>query len=159
MKISVKSCDNGKARAINERYGISLLASTVMARRGVDEEDVKYFLEEELVYQHSPFTVDDVYTAVERIEEALDTEDGEDQERIIIYGDRDVDGMTSTAIMYRTLKKLGAKYVTTRLPHGDESYGLTPEIVKEIIDGGHTLCITVDNGISAIDEIRDLEMS
>ena len=145
------------AAKLNERFGIPLLAATIMTRRGIGENDVRYYLEDDIVYQHSPFTVDDVYTAVERIEDALDTTDGKEQERIMIYGDRDVDGITSTAIMYKTLKKLGARSVSTRLPHGDEGYGLCEDICREIMDGGYTLLITVDNGISAVEEIKMLE--
>ncbi len=157
MKITVKECNLEYAQSLNEKYNIPLLSATIMAERGIKEEDVKYYLEDDIIYQHSPFTVDDVYSAVERIDEALDESEGREQEKIIVFGDRDVDGITATAIMYKCLKKLGAKYVSTRLPHGDEGYGLTDEITKEIIDGGYTLCITVDNGISAIDEIRLLE--
>ncbi len=147
------------AAKLNERFSIPLLAATIMTRRGIGEEDVRYYLEDDIVYQHSPFTVDDVYTAVERIEDALDTTEGKEQEKIMIYGDRDVDGITSTAIMYKTLKKLGAEKVATRLPHGDEGYGLSDDIVREIIDGGFTLLITVDNGISAVGEIKTLQRS
>lgn len=157
MKIELKSFDLDEVEGLRTRYHLPLLAATVMARRGIKEEDIKYYLEDDLIYQHSPFMVDDVYTAVERIEDALDTTEGKEQERIIIFGDRDVDGITATAIMYKTLKKLGAEYVTTRLPHQDEGYGLSGDICREIIDGGYTLCITVDNGISAVDEIAELE--
>ena len=149
MKIRIKSCDSAKARALNERFKLPLLTATVMARRNMGEEDVVFSLENDILYQHSPFTVEDVYSAVERIEEALDEEERGEQEKILIFGDRDVDGVTSTAIMMRTLKKLGAKNVSYRLPHGDESYGITKEGVKEILEGGYSLVITVDNGISA----------
>ena len=159
MKIRIKSCDSAKARALNERFKLPLLAATVMARRNMGEEDVVFSLENDILYQHSPFTVEDVYSAVERIEEALDEEERGEQEKILIFGDRDVDGVTSTAIMMRTLKKLGAKNVSYRLPHGDESYGITKEGVKEILEGGYSLVITVDNGISAREEIKELMMN
>ncbi len=157
MRVTLKSSDAEKAQSLNEKFKLPLLASTIMTRREIREEDVKYYLEDDIVYQHSPFTVDDVFSAIERIDEALDETDGREQEKIVIFGDRDVDGITSTAIMYKTLVQLGAKKVVTRLPHGDESYGLNPDVSKEIIDSGATLCITVDNGITAVDEIRYLE--
>ncbi len=157
MHVTVRNSDPERARSLNEKFSIPLLSATIMARRDVKEEDVKYYLEDDIVYQHSPFTVDDVFSAVERIEDALDEDANGEQEKIIIYGDRDVDGITSTAIMYKTLRKLGAKNVVTRLPRGDEGYGLGVEITREIIDSGATLCITVDNGISAVEEIRNLE--
>lgn len=157
MKITMNTPDTDYVQSITEKFSLPILTSTVMSRRGIKEEDMKYYLEDDIVYQHSPFTVDDVYSAIERIEEALDTTDGKAQEKILIFGDRDVDGITSSAIMYKVLKKLGAENVSTRLPHGDEGYGLSDALVDEIIDGGWTLVITVDNGISAVDEIRRLE--
>ena len=106
MKVRIKKYDSSRARALSERFGLPILASTIMARREMPEEEVMYSLEDDILYQHSTFTVDDVYTAVERIQEALDEEDGKEQEKILIFGDRDVDGVTSTAIMIRTLRKL-----------------------------------------------------
>ena len=85
MKVRIKSCDISKARSLSERFGIPILASTIMARREMPEEEVMYSLEDDILYQHSPFTVDDVYTAVERIQEALDEEDGKEQEKILIF--------------------------------------------------------------------------
>lgn len=157
MKTTMKTPDTDYVQRITEKFSLPVLTASVMSRRGIKEEDLKYYLEDDIVYQHSPFTVDDVYSAIERIDEALDETEGKEQEKILIFGDRDTDGITSTAIMYKTLKKLGAKYLSTRLPHGDEGYGLSPALVDEIIEGGWTLVITVDNGISAVDEIKTLE--
>ena len=84
MKIRIKSCDSAKARALNERFKLPLLAATVMARRNMGEDDVVFSLENDILYQHSPFTVEDVYSAVERIEEALDEEERGEQEKILI---------------------------------------------------------------------------
>ncbi len=157
MKISLKSCDSERVNSLCERYGLSVFSSCIYNRREIEEDEIKYYLEDDIIYQHSPFSVDDVYSAIERIDEALDETDGRKQEKITIYGDRDVDGITSTAIIYKTLKKLGAKSVETRLPVDDEGYGLSDKIVDEIIESGTTLVITVDNGISAIEEIKKLE--
>ena len=157
MKISLKSCDSERVNSLCERYGLSVFSSCIYNRREIEEDKIKYYLEDDIIYQHSPFSVDDVYSAIERIDEALDETDGRKQEKITIYGDRDVDGITSTAIIYKTLKKLGAKSVETRLPVDDEGYGLSDKIVDEIIESGTTLVITVDNGISAIEEIKKLE--
>lgn len=152
MKINVESFRPDAVRRISERYYLPLLLSTILERRGVEEKDLIYYLEEEFLYQNIPFTVEDVYTAIERIEEAI-----EEDENILIFGDRDVDGVTATAIMYKGLQRLGAKNLSYRVPEGDESYGLTSDIVDEIISNGITLVITVDNGISAFEEIKMLE--
>ena len=104
-----------------------------------------------LTRKNSPFLFDDMDSAVERINQAID-----EGERIFIFGDRDTDGITSTALLYKELSRLGAKDITLRLPVNDEPYGLTSDIIGEVVDSSSTLLITVDNGISAIDEIRIL---
>lgn len=153
MKVRIASSDPSRVRSLKEKYSLSLLAATILERRGVEAgEDVMYFLESDTVYLHSPFESDDIYTAVDRINDAI-----EENERILIFGDRDVDGVTATAIMARTLRKLGAENVFTRLPSGDEPYGLTSDSVSEILEKGYTLVITVDCGISSVEEIRALE--
>lgn len=152
MKINIPTCRPDSVRRLAERYSVPLLLATILERRGVEEKDIIYYLEEEFLYQDIPFTVDDIYTAIERIEEAIDSD-----ENIMVFGDRDVDGVTATAIMVKCLRKLGAKNLIYRLPEGDESYGLTSDVVDEIISKEITLLITVDNGISAIEEIKILE--
>lgn len=153
MKVRIASSDPAKVRSLKERYSLSLLAATILERRGVESgEDMMYFLESDTVYLHSPFEADDVYTAVDRINDAIDN-----GERILIFGDRDVDGVTATAIMYRSLRKLDAENVFTRLPSGDEPYGLTMDSVNEIMEKEYSLVITVDCGISSVEEIRTLE--
>ena len=67
MKVRIKKYDSSRARALSERFGLPILASTIMARREMPEEEVMYSLEDDILYQHSPFTVDDVYIVVERI--------------------------------------------------------------------------------------------
>ena len=84
MKVRIKKYDSSRARALSERFGLPILASTIMARREMGEDEVMYSLEDDILYQHSPFTVDDVYTAVERIQEALDEENGKEQEKILM---------------------------------------------------------------------------
>lgn len=152
MNIYMKECRTDQVRSLSEKYGLSLLSSTVLLRRGIKEDEMIYYLEDEFLYQNSPFTVEDVYTAIERIDEAL-----EEKEKILIFGDRDTDGVTATAILYRTLKKLGAENLSYMLPSGDDSYGLTEDVVNSILEQGYSLVITVDNGISAIDEIKTLK--
>ena len=153
MKVRIAASDPMKVRVLRERYSLSLLAATILERRGVGSgTDMMYFLESDSVYLHSPFESDDIYTAVDRINDAI-----EENERILIFGDRDVDGVAATAIMARTLKKLGADNVFTRLPSGDEPYGLTQDSVDEILEKEYSLVITVDCGISSVDEIRMLE--
>ena len=153
MKVEIKQSDSARVRYLKEKYSLSLLAATVLERRGIDtDEEMMFTLESDSVYLHSPFECDDVYSAVERIRDAI-----ESGEKILIFGDRDVDGVTASAIMYRGLREAGAEDVSVRLPEGDEPYGLTMAQVDEILEKGYTLVITVDSGITSIDEIRKLE--
>ena len=155
MNVSIPQSDNAKVRAIKERYSLDLLSATVLERRGARSgEDLLYYLENDVIYHHSPFEAEDVPVAVDRIIDAID-----EDERILVFGDRDVDGVTAAAIMVRSLRKLGAKDVSYRLPMGDEPYGLTADSVSEILEKGYTLVITVDCGISSISEIATLERS
>ena len=155
MNVSIPQSDNAKVRAIKERYSLDLLSATVLERRGARSgEDLLYYLENDVIYHHSPFEAEDVPVAVDRIIDAID-----EDERILVFGDRDVDGVTAAAIMVRSLRKLGAKDVSYRLPMGDEPYGLTADSVSEILEKGYTLVITVDCGISSINEIATLERS
>ena len=155
MNIKVNVSDPRKVRSLKERFSLDLLSATVLERRGVENaEDALYYLESDMIYQHSPLECDDVFTAIDRINAAI-----EDGERILIFGDRDVDGITGSAILCRGLRKLGAEHLSVRLPEGDEPYGLTDAIVNEILENGYTLLITVDNGISAVNEIKTLERS
>ena len=155
MDIKVNVSDPGKVRSLKERFSLDLLSATILERRGVESaEDALYYLESDMIYQHSPLECDDVFTAIDRINAAI-----EEGEKILIFGDRDVDGITGSAILYRGLKKLGASELSVRLPEGDEPYGLTSDIVREILEKEYTLVITVDNGISAINEIKELEKS
>ena len=73
---------------------------------------------------------------------------------IWIYGDYDVDGITSTAVLYLSLKELGAKNVSYYIPVRDEGYGLNNDALKKIRDSGGELVITVDCGITAFEEIK-----
>lgn len=104
-------------------------------------------LEEELSF-HDPFAFKDMEKAIERIQEAIDK-----KERIIIFGDYDVDGITSTAILFQTLKKLNAT-VSYRLPHRvNDGYGLSMKFIDEFVEKNIGLVITVDCGISCAAEV------
>ncbi len=155
MRVSIKQAEPDRIRSIKEKYSLSLLAATILERRGcTGREEMLYTLESDSVYLHSPFECEDVYAAVDRISDAI-----EEGERILIFGDRDVDGVTSSAIMARALRELGAENVECRLPMEDEPYGLTMAQSDEILEKGYTLVITVDCGITAVEEVRRLEKS
>lgn len=125
------------------KYNIDQILASIFVRRGVtDGKDILYYLEEDLRFQNEPFMLPNMDDAVERIVQAM-----EEGEKILIFGDSDVDGVTSTAILYHYLKKAGAQ-VQWRLPMDDEAYGLSIAAVDDFASQEGTLIITVDCGIS-----------
>lgn len=134
-------------KKFQDKANAQILAS-IFARRGITKgKEILYFLEDDLRYQHNPFNFSNMEDAVERILQARD-----EGEKILIFGDKDVDGITSTTILYEQLKKMGLD-VQWRLPVADDAYGLSIQAVDDFAAQGGNLIITVDCGISNFDEI------
>jgi single-stranded-DNA-specific exonuclease len=137
-----------QVRRLNEVYGVDFITASLLARRGiVNPEQVKFYLETDVAYLHNPFLFTDMDTFVDRIVQAR-----EEQEKVCIFGDRDVDGITSTVLLKQELDAMGIETLY-RLPEGDEPYGLTLSGIDEAFANGVTLAITVDCGISNIEEV------
>jgi len=135
-------------REIAQRYGCDALTASILARRGVVEgPDILFYLEDDLRFAHNPFLFRSMEDAVDRILDAK-----EEGEKVLVFGDRDVDGITSTTLLYQALKDLGLD-VSWRVPTGDDPYGLTVEAVDAHADAYGTLIVTVDCGISCAPEI------
>ena len=133
---------------ISKRYSCDLLTASILARRGItDGKDILFYTEKDQRYLHNPFLFENMEDAVDRILDAKDEE-----EKVLIFGDRDVDGITSTTILYQCLKDLGLD-VQYKLPSGDEAYGISKEVIDEFAQNYGSLIITVDCGISNNDEI------
>ncbi|MDE0445075.1 MAG: single-stranded-DNA-specific exonuclease RecJ [Spirochaetaceae bacterium] len=148
MDWSKTAVDSSEVRRISRRYRLNLLASAIVARRGLgDARSVLYLLEEDARYLHNPFALPGMAVAVQRIIDAV-----AGGEPILVFGDRDVDGVTSTALMVDTLQEMGAT-VSWRLPEGDEPYGITGALVDDLEAAGVRLLITVDCGVTACTEI------
>ena len=129
-------------------FNISPLLASVFVRRGITEgNELLYYLEDDLRFQHNPFCFSAMEDAVERIIQAK-----EEGEKVLIFGDSDVDGITSTAILYEQLVRMGID-VQWRLPLDDDGYGLNMAAVDDFAAQDGTLIITVDCGISNNDEI------
>ena len=120
----------------------------LLANRGLcTKEEVEHFLNPSVEGFHNPFFMEDMDAAVSRILDAVSKE-----EPITVYGDYDVDGITSTSILYLFLKELGAVvdyYIPDRLSEG---YGVNEEALRTVQMQGTRLVITVDTGISAVKE-------
>ena len=131
------------------KFNISQILASIFVRRGLTSgNDILYYLEEDLRFQHSPFYFANMEDAVERILQAK-----EEGEKVLIFGDSDVDGITSTAILYEHLEKIGMD-IQWRLPLLDDPYGLSMNAVDDFAAQSGTLIITVDCGISNFDEIK-----
>lgn len=139
--------DEGKAESLAKALGISnLLARTLVGRGYADPEQARALLENEPM--SDPFLMKDMDKAVKRIHQAVDN-----GEPIVIFGDYDVDGITATALLYEYLRNLGAETVRCRLPsREDDGYGLNKNVLQKLAEKGYHFIITVDNGISAIEE-------
>lgn len=137
-------------KEISSKYNVSELFAKVLINRGIIEEDeIKTFIEPTRYDFNDPFLMPDMEKAVNRIIDAI-----EKKEKVIIYGDYDVDGITSTTVLKKFLKERGLEvdyYIPNRL---DEGYGLNETALRQIINGEYTLIVTVDCGISANKEIE-----
>lgn len=135
-------------RKLNEQYGVDYITASLLARRkAVEPEDVRYVLESDISYLHNPFLFDEMESFVERILQAK-----EEQEKVCVLGDRDVDGITSTVLLVQELRAMGIE-TSWWLPEGDVPYGLSMEVIDVIASKDVTLAITVDCGISNTDEV------
>ena len=122
----------------------------ILFSRGIKSPgEIRDFLNPKLENLQNPNKLYDVEKAVKIIREAI-----RKNINIWIYGDYDVDGITSTAVLYLALKELGAENVSYYIPIRDEGYGLNNDALKKIKDSGGELVITVDCGITAFEEIK-----
>ena len=149
MEWNKKKIDPDSVKGLAERYGIDLLTASIFSRRGItDSEDLKFYLENDLRYTHNPFLFEEMEDAIDRIRQAA-----EEGEKVKIFGDRDVDGITSTVILKKGLASIGID-ADWSLPEGNDPYGLTMEGVDKFADEDGSLLITVDCGISNFKEIE-----
>ena len=146
-------CYNVDEKNVNNiviRHNISKLVAKILAsKKIVEDADINKFLNPNRHDFYNPFLMPDMEKAVDRILKAL-----EQNEKIIIYGDYDVDGITSTTVLKRFLLERNAnvsQYIPDRL---NEGYGLNKDALEEIAKQGCTLMITVDCGISGIEEVE-----
>ena len=132
-----------------ESYSISTnIAKILNARNITDMNSVKKYFSDEYEEGYDPFLMHDMQKAVDRINEAI-----ENEEKILVYGDYDADGITSTVLLVETLISMGAN-VSSYIPNRfEEGYGPNKEAFTKIIDSGITLIITVDNGIAGVEEV------
>jgi len=146
-------CKVGNQEAIQamaEEFHISTLLATILVNKKLTDRDkVEVFLNPRRSDFHDPFLMPDMEIAVDRIMKAMET-----KEKVMLYGDYDVDGITSITVLKKFLKERGLEtgsYIPNRL---EEGYGLNEEAVRKIAEEHYTLMITVDCGISGIAEVE-----
>ncbi len=137
-----------KVAEISGAFNINLKISTILVNRGIDTiEKVNTFLYGGLDCLHNPFLFHDMQKAADRIRKAIDT-----KEQILVYGDRDVDGVTAVNVIVNSIRLLGGN-VHWYVP-ADEGYGIHKDILTKYAAENVKLMITVDCGISAVEEIE-----
>ncbi|MFO7248345.1 MAG: single-stranded-DNA-specific exonuclease RecJ [Bacillota bacterium] len=141
--------DEQAAERLARLCGLPVLAARLLVQRGItNPEEAERFLNPAPDHFHDPFRLDGMERAVSRIRRAI-----ADDEPILIYGDYDADGVTSTALMIHLLRMLGARfayYVPNRFTEG---YGLHPQVVEWAAEQGFGLLVTVDTGITAVEAV------
>lgn len=148
-KWQICETDKEKVDELKSKYNISELLATILVNKNITtQKEINEFLNPTRNDFFDPFLMNDMDIAIKRIKKAI-----ENQEKVIIYGDYDVDGITSITVLKSFLKDVGLDvdyYIPNRL---EEGYGLNKNAIDEIAKKEYKLMITVDCGISAIEEV------
>lgn len=148
MKWKTRNASLDDIRALQDRYDLDLVSARILSgRKIVTPDDVKFYLENDISFTHNPFLFEDMQSFCERILTAV-----EEKEKVHVFGDRDVDGITSTALIVTELRNMGLE-VSFSVPMGDEPYAFSKESIDKLVENNVTLAVTVDCGISCYDEI------
>ena len=147
---TVAPADPSAASDLAARLKTSPLLAQVLLNRGLRGPDAcGDFLRPSLRCLHDPFLIPNLQRAAERVARAV-----RDGERIVIYGDYDVDGITATSILWHAIRALGG-VVDFYIPHRiEEGYGLNAEAVAQVCEQGARLIISVDCGVTAVEQVK-----
>ncbi len=146
-----KQGDQNEVKHLSAALNVNMVIARLLVQRGIKTfDEAKTFFRPRLSDLHDPFLMKDMDRAVERLEQAI-----ANKEKVIVYGDYDVDGTTSVALMYSFLKPRIEEieyYIPDRYSEG---YGISPKSINYAIDNGYTLVVALDCGIKAVDKIAD----
>jgi len=146
----VKPVDPLKVEQLVNELKVAPLVAKLLLNRGIDTKEKALSFIQCTDDFHDPFLLDHMDLCVNRIERAV-----KNNERIIVYGDYDADGVTSTVVMLRALHEFGAQNVDFYIPNRfTEGYGPNERAFRTFKEAGYDLIITVDNGISGIHEAQ-----
>jgi len=142
--------DATKIYELSEKLNISSLLSRLLWQRGItDAATAAAFLNPSLSNLNDPFLLPDIDIAVECIKQAV-----ADGDKIAVYGDYDVDGISASAVMLNTLQKMGADVIYYLPDRFTEGYGVNPDAIYKLHEEGVRLIVTVDCGITALEEVE-----
>ncbi len=144
-----KQGDSNEIKHLSAALNVNMTIARLLVQRGIKTfNDAKTFFRPRLSDLHNPFLMKDMDKAVDRLEKAI-----ANREKVLIYGDYDVDGTTSVAMMYSFLKDRIEQidyYIPDRYTEG---YGISPQSIKFASENGYSLIIALDCGIKAVDKI------
>jgi single-stranded-DNA-specific exonuclease len=146
-----KQGDTNEVKHLSAALNVNMIIARLLVQRGISSyNEAKSFFRPRLSDLLDPFLMKDMDKAVERVERAISL-----QEKVIIYGDYDVDGTTSVAMMYSFLKPR-IEHIEYYIPDRySEGYGISPQSINYAIENGFTLVIALDCGIKAVEKIAD----
>ena len=150
--IIAKDADKQLVKSLSESLGIDEILATLLVQRGITNyEEAKDFFRPSLEHLHDPFLMKDMDKAVDRLQKAMN-----DGEKILIYGDYDVDGTTAVALIYTYLKNfVNKKKIEFYIPDRyEEGYGISYKGIDYAADNGFGLVIVLDCGIKAVEKIE-----
>ena len=153
MNWNIKDSNPKLQAELSNALGVHPAVAQLLINRNItDVEDARHFLSAELSDLHDPFLMKGMEKAVARVKEAH-----RGKEKILIFGDYDVDGVTSSAILHNAFKSIGID-VINHIPHRmEDGYGLNHEIAEYAKEQGVHLLVTVDCGISAKSEVESIK--
>ena len=144
-----KQGDQNEVKHLSAALNVNMVIARLLVQRGITTfNEAKAFFRPRLSDLHDPFLMKDMDKAVVRLQQAI-----ENKEKVIVYGDYDVDGTTSVAMMYSFLKPRIEEieyYIPDRYSEG---YGISPKSIDYAVENGYTLIVALDCGIKAVDKI------
>lgn len=145
----IKAPDPQKQKSLSDALEIHPVVAQILINRGIDSPGAaKHFLDASLADLHDPFLFKDMDKAMARVKQAQ-----AQKEKILIFGDYDVDGVTSSALLHNLFKKMGIE-VINHIPHRmHDGYGLNRYIAEDALKERVSLLITIDCGITAVEEV------
>lgn len=147
--VLVPKCDRVKSDFLQKELGIHSVLADLLVNRGIETfEEARDFFRPALDSLHDPFLMQDMDLAISRIEHAIDN-----NERILVYGDYDVDGTTAVALVYGFLRQFHSRVAYYLPDRYSEGYGLSKAGIEYAVEEGYSLIITLDCGIKAHEQV------